>query len=134
MKPGAKGFLIFGIIISSIFVSQFISDMMMVYRGNKNIFWTHREMMLSLDQAQKQCEVYLLRELMSCYIDEGVLYLKDGQGNYQKVISQDIGIRLNNWRKHKNLLLQKTVFSAFFSGVGLCLLLIGLYQQFKNKT
>ncbi|MBD3263824.1 MAG: hypothetical protein GF375_01825 [Candidatus Omnitrophica bacterium] len=135
MKDRARGFLLAGIIITAIFASHLISDLIQVYKGAKNIWWTPKTMMLSLDDTENEFRIFISGKPLSRHLEEG-LFAKDNEGKTYRVVAEDVGVRLNNWCNRKVSMLQKALWSAFGAGFGIALLIAGLNLKFflKKKT
>jgi len=139
MKKQLNAFISFGFIGLLIFGSYLISDFYEAFYGSKSIYWTPKKMMLSLDQTRDHFELWINDIMLQKRLDEGSLYALDEKGDQYRVVSKDIGIRLNNWQAHQSWLLKYAVISAFFSGISLALFLVGIIQIFqqqqtKNRT
>ena len=129
MGDRAKGILIGGIIMSCVFVSILASDLINIYKGNKDIWWTPASMMLSLSDVKDKFEIYISGRPMADYIENGALLAEDKEGKQYKVVSRDMGFRVNNWDKQKLSILEKALFSAFGAGIGIALLIVGVYLK-----
>ncbi|MDD4941305.1 MAG: hypothetical protein PHE65_05350 [Candidatus Omnitrophica bacterium] len=132
MKEVAKGFIVAGIIFSCVFVSFLSSALLSLYRGNSNIWWTHKDMMLSLGDVKNDLEIYIKGTSLSKLAEKERLFLDNGlQGQY-KVVPADIKARVNNWDRRRVSILKGALFTSFGSGAGLVLLAVGLYLKFKK--
>ncbi|HOU35885.1 MAG TPA: hypothetical protein PLJ26_00530 [Candidatus Omnitrophota bacterium] len=133
MKDTATGLLIGGIIFCCIFGASLLADMGSLNKGDRNIWWTHKDMMLSLPAVKDKVEIYISGKPLAGLVDRGSLVARTSAGDQYKVASRDIGIRLNNWDRQRVSLLKKALVSAFGFGAGIALLVAGLYMKFSVK-
>ena len=133
MKRRFNELLIIGLTGTIFFGSLFAGDYLGASESNKDNWWTPMSMALSLDQTRPEFELYLKKELLQKHIEKGTLLVANDGGNPSKLISGDIKIRLNNWNKVKAEKLKYAVFTAFFLGASIALLIIGLIRLVADK-
>jgi len=133
MKRRFNELLIIGLTGTIFFGSFFAGEYLGASESNKDNWWTPMDMALSLDQTRPEFELYLKKELLQKHIEKGTLLVANDGGNPSKLISGDIKIRLNNWNKVKAEKLKYAVFTAFFLGASLALLIIGLIRLVADK-
>lgn len=133
MKDTSKGLLIGGIIFCCIFGSSLLADMGSLNKGDRNIWWTHKDMMLLLPAVKDKVEIYISGKPLAGLVERGSLFARTSAGDQYKVAIKDIGIRVNNWDKQRVSLLKKALVSAFGLGAGIALLIAGLYLKFSGK-
>jgi len=133
MKRKFNEFLIMGLTGTIIFGSFFTGEHLQATAGNKDIWWTPMSMARSLDQTGTEFELYLKGSMLQKHIDKGTLLTVDDKGKSSKVAQDDIKVRLNNWHRIKAEKLNYAVITAFFLGVSIALLSIGLVRFFANK-
>jgi len=107
-----------------------------VYRAfheDTGIWWTHHSMKLPIEQTGNSFEIYIGGKLLSKHVSEGTLLCVDKNGEQYRVVSGDIGVRLNNREKNSVSILTHGIFGAFFSGISITLLITGLIQVFARK-
>ncbi len=132
MKVIAKGFIVAGLIFSCIFVAFLSSALLSLYNGNSTIWWTHRDMMLSLGDVKNDLEIYIRGTSLLKLVEKETLIVDNGlQGQY-KVVSDDIKARVNNWDRRRISILKSALFASFGSGAGLVLLVVGFYLKCKK--
>lgn len=134
MQEKARGFLIAGLIGCCVFGSSLAADMVYLFKGDKNIWWTNKNMMLPLAKAKDTVEIYINGRHLAGLVEEGALFVRDRAGQAYRVVDRDIGFRVNNWNDRKASLLQKAVVGAFGFGLGLSLLIAGLYLKLSQKN
>ncbi len=122
---GLLGTIIFGIHLSTSLFSTFFAD--------TNIWWTPSRLALPLSETKDVFELSIAGKPLEQHLSEGTLIALDGSGGQYMVLARDISVRLNNWRKIQIQTLEGAVFSAFFFGVCLTLLLTGLYCRPGTK-
>jgi hypothetical protein len=133
MKDRIRGIMLAGIIITFIFASHMIADLFQIYKGDKNIWWTHRDMRMSLGEASANFELYISGKSLQRHLSEGTLFAKDNQDQTYKVVAKDVTARMNNWYRRKASLLEKTLWSSFCAGVGIAFLIAGLVMRYTVK-
>jgi len=121
---GLLGTIIFGIHLSTSLFSTFFAD--------KSIWWTPSRLALPLSETKEVFELSIAGKPLDQHLSEGSLLAVDDSGGQDLVVAKDISVRLNNWRKIQIQTLEGAVFSAFFFGVGLTMLLAGLYCKRGN--
>jgi hypothetical protein len=90
-------------------------------------------MALPLSETDQNFKLFLKDKLLQDYIKQGALSATDPDGKTYRVTNEDFKIRLNNWDKSKASFLQSTVFAAFFLGVSITCLILGITQFFSKK-
>jgi hypothetical protein len=125
--------LIIGITGSIIFGIQFTIHYGRTIWGNKDMWWTPMSMALPLSKTDQKFKLFLKDELLQDYIKQGALSATGPNGKTYCVATEDFKIRLNNWNKTKASFLQSAVFAAFFLGISITCLILGITQFFSKK-
>ncbi len=126
MKEKIKGIILCGLISISIFASFLITDLFKVYKGDKNIWWNPRSMMLSLEETRDNFEIFIGGKLFRNHIKEEQLYVHLDKDEKYMVVPKDVGVRINHWYKQKASMLEGLLWNAFGTGFGLACLIVGL--------
>lgn len=105
----------------------FFIELHQAFRGDQNIWWTHRDKGLPIEQTKDAFELYVAGILLQKRLEGRDLFLMDDEGITHPVLSRDISVRLNNWEGRKASLLSQTTVSGFFFGAAVALLIVGLF-------
>src|SRR5262245_34061808 len=89
----------------------------------RDIWWTPKALMMSLDQGRDRVEVYARGESLSALLDSGQLRVGAGAGS-TVLAKSDVGLRLNNWDRVRADGLPVLLGSATMCGVLAALLLL----------
>lgn len=136
-KRQGNNILWVGLVGTLIIGGMFFTDVYQAFWGNRNIWWTHQDMKLNIEQTRDSFELYIGGQLMQKRIAEGTLFSLDKNGKQYPVVAGDITVRLNNWHKVKSTALANATVSGFALGVVVTLLVTGLLIQIysrENKT
>ncbi len=132
MKRNFNGLLIIGITGTVFFGSFFAGEYLEATRGNEGIWWTPMNMALTLDQSGSEFELYIQKEMLQKRIEKGTLLMVDDRGKSSKVTANDVKVRLNNRHKVEAEKLSYSIITAFFSGISIALLVMGLLRFFTD--
>jgi hypothetical protein len=108
-----------------------------VYRafwGDKGIWWTPPGMSLKVEETGNDVAISIGGKLLQKHLAEGTLFAVDPNGTQYRVVSRDVGVRLNNWERVKASLLTTATLSSFCFCVSLTLLILGLIQWEREKA
>jgi len=108
--------------------SQFFADVLSVFYGNQDIYWTPRSMKLPIEETNNDFQVFISDKPLKKHLAENTLLAVDQSGKSYPVVSKDVSVRLNNWNKTKSRMLTKAVFTGFGFGIALTCLIIGFIQ------
>ncbi|MDQ1333756.1 MAG: hypothetical protein QG552_706, partial [Thermodesulfobacteriota bacterium] len=72
-------------------------------------------------------------KLLQKHLAEGTLFGVDPNGGQYRVVSRDVGVRLNNWDRVRASALTAAAVSSFGFGVSLALLIVGAIQWGREK-
>jgi hypothetical protein len=133
MKKQLNLFLSIGILGLFIFGSYLISDVYEVFYGNKNIWWTPKQMILPLDQTRDRFEIWINDQLFQKRLEDGSLSAVGADGNQYRVVSKDIGVRFNNWDSRQVEILKFALVRALITGTCFGFLLAGIIQLFQDR-
>lgn len=129
-----NAWLIFGIIGISLFGSQFGIYYYRAVWGNAEMWWTPKTMELTLNDTRNEFEIFLNDELLQDHLKRGSLSAIGSNRKPVQVVSDDIGVRLNNWHKTRASFLHTAVYMALLLGASLMSLVIGIAQMLAGKT
>lgn len=113
--------------------SSFVADVYHAFWGDHSVWWTHRDMPLSVEKTSDYFELYVARKPLQRHLSEKTLFSLDNNGNQFPLVSEDITVRLNHWDKVKSSILTNTTFSGFGLGVSMTLFVIGLVQSLPHS-
>lgn len=133
MKRKFNGFFIAGL-TGTIFIGSFLAgDYFDTSRCRHDSWWTPMSMALTLNQSRQEFELYIQGEMLQKCIEEGTLLMVDDRGTSKKVTAGDVKVRLNNRHKVKADKLPYALAAAFFLGISMSLLALGLMQFVADK-
>ncbi|MBN1614636.1 MAG: hypothetical protein JW950_09250 [Deltaproteobacteria bacterium] len=134
MKPKSiNPFLLIGLIGLFTVGSSFLADLYRVFYGEKDIYWTHRDMKLPLEETLNDFQVFIAGKRLQNHLSEKTLYIVDTNGTQYPIVTKDINVRLNNWNKVKAAILTKAVFIGVAFGAVLTLLITGAVLTISQK-
>ena len=133
MKKRINALLLIGIIGTCVMGPQFAFQYGKAVWGDQTIWWTPMPMALALHDTANNFKIFLNNELLDNHIERGSLFATDNSGKTYRIMPEDIQVGLNNWQKVKASFLHASIFSAFFLGVSVALLIIGMTQVFAAK-
>lgn len=128
MKRKFNELLIIGLTGTIFFGSFFAGEYLEASRGSKDIWWTPMEMALTLDQSRPEFELYIEKQMLQKRLEKGSLLMVDDSGKTSIVTADDVKVRLNNRHKVKAEKLNYCIITAFFLGISLALLVVGLIR------
>ncbi len=108
--------------------SNLYADLMLVFYGDHDIYWTHEDMLLPLEKTGENFHVFIGGKPLQDHLDEKTFFAADGELVPYPVASRDVTVRVNNWPSAKARILTKTTFTGFAFGVNLILMIVGLVQ------
>jgi len=111
----------------------FFVEVYQAFWGDRNIWWTHQDMKLGIEQTKDTFELYVAGSPLEERLKGRDMLLMDEEGVTHPLAAKDITVRLNNWNKHKADLLTHTTVSGFLFGVAVALLALGLIQSFNQR-
>ena len=133
MKKKINSFVLIGLIGTSVFSAQFVIHYGKALWGKTDIWWTPMPLALSLHETTNDFKIFLNGELLDNHVERGSLHASDKLGRPYRVVPEDIRICLNNWNKVKASFLHSSVYSAFFLGMSVTFLLVGLGRLIKKE-
>ena len=113
--------------------SSFFVDIYRAFYGEKDLYWTHQEMKLPIENTKNDFQILIAGKLLQNHLSDKTIYAVDKDGTQYPVVAEDINVRLNNWNKVKSTILTKAIFTGLAFGITLTLLIIGLVQMFFQK-
>lgn len=122
---GLIGFFVIG--------SIFISDVLSAFFGDKEIYWTHQSMQLSLDETTNEFQLFIGGKSLKNHLRDQTLSIADNGGTQRPVVDNDVSARVNNWNNIKSQILTKAAFTGILFGIMITMLTIGLVQMFIRK-
>lgn len=132
-KWQGNNILLVGLVGMMIVGGMFFTDVYQAFWGDRNIWWTHKDMKLNIEETKDSVELYIEGQLLQKRIAEGTLFSTDKNGKQHTVVAGDITVRLNNWYKIKSSLLANATISGFAFGVVVTLFVVGLLIQIYGR-
>lgn len=108
--------------------SKLYADLMLVFYGDHDIYWTHKDMPLPLEKTGNNFKVYVGDKPLQDHLNGKTFFAADGELVPYPVLAKDVTVRLNNWPSVKAEMLTKTTFTGFAFGVTLMLMIGGLVR------
>jgi len=133
MNKNINALLWIGLIGTLTIGTNFITSVYRAFHEDTGIWWTHHSMKLPIEQTVNSFEIYIREKQLSRHVSEGTLLSVDKNGEQHRVVSGDIGVRLNNWDKNRASILTHAIIGGFISGITITLLITGLIQVFARK-
>lgn len=121
-----NGWLLVGIIGVCVFGAQLGMHYGQALWGRSDIWWTPSSMALSLNQTTENFQLFIGHQPLLERIEQGTLMMASPDGTTLPVQLDDVAVRLNNWQKTQVMKLHLAVFMAFFLGLSVMSLLVGL--------
>jgi len=132
-KKSFNPFLFVGLLGTFTVGTSFSVSMYNVFFCDRGIWWTHRDMRAAFDDTKNEFELYIAGKPLEKHLDSGALFLMDENKKQNRIVSEDITARLNNWNKVKaDMLLYATITGCVF-GISIALFAIGLFQVFSGR-
>jgi hypothetical protein len=113
--------------------SMLFTHMYQAFWGDENIWWTHSRMNLTVEETGDRFRMTIGGKALRKHLSDGTLFAVDPNGDQYRVVSRDVGVRVNNWDRVKGTLLTGALPSSFGFGVSLALLIVGLVDWVKKK-
>jgi len=116
--------------------SSLTADLMQVFYGEQNIYWTHKDTPLSLEETGESFQVFIGEKRLQEHLNGKTFFAADGELVPYPVLAKDVTVRVNNWPDVKARVLTKTTVTGFLFGVNLTLMIVGLVQvilRWKRK-
>lgn len=133
MRRRVNSLLLVGFIGVMTVAPGFFTNLYRVMKGDPTIWWTPLSMQLPIDATKNSFELFISGKLLQKHLAEGTLCAVNENGEHYQVVSQDIGIRLNNWDRTRVSLLSGIAVRSFLFGIALTLLAIGLGQVLLHQ-
>ena len=133
MKKGMNGLLLIGLIGTCVFGSQFGIQYGRAVWGNKDNWWTPRSLALSFEETQNEFRLFVDGISLREHLAQGTLVVQTAAGEPREAQAADIEVRLNNWPRIKSTFLHIAIFPAFFLGVSLACLVLGIVRWVRPQ-
>ena len=125
--------LLMGFLGTVVMGGSFVLGVYKAYWGNQDIWWTHQDMRLSLEDTRNAFEVSLLGEPLQRLLTEGRVLAVDQTGQQRVLHAVDVQARLNNWERVRGSILAGTTFTGLFAGMALAVLVIGWRRYLADR-
>lgn len=91
------------------------------------------EMALPLTETRENFEIFVKEKMLQNYLLDNSIFLKNENGEFVPLTSNDIKVRLNNWYKVRSMFLSTAILDSFLLGISITLLILGIILHFKEK-
>ena len=122
-------YLIIGIVMIFAFGANWIE---LAFQRD-DIWWTPREMMLSLHQCRNRVEVFVKDEPLKDVLTDGRLEMQTAHGTVA-LSETDIGFRINNWDRVQASQLMRVGLDSGATTLAAVFLLYGLAPFFSRRS
>ncbi|MDI9561921.1 MAG: hypothetical protein QM235_12135 [Pseudomonadota bacterium] len=109
----------------------YIGDVFKALAVTDNIWWTNKDMKVSLSDAGNRIEIYIDNRLLQKQLGTESIYSIDGNV-LKPLTAKNISLRFNNGDKVRLALLKQAAVTGFFAGGFFALLLVGLWQEYSR--
>lgn len=113
--------------------SALLTQMYQAFWGDETIWWTPAQLSLTVEETGDRFQMTIGGKALPKHLADGSLFAVDPNGNSYRVVSKDVGVRMNNWDRVKGTLLTQALAASFGFGVSLTLLIVGLAYWLKEK-
>jgi len=131
-KKSINPLLLIGFIGSLTIGSTFTANLLEAFYGNKDIYWTHKSIGLSINDTNNDFQLMVAGKPIQKHLEDKTLSV-ERDGVKQLIVSKDISVRLNNWDKVRSKKLIMAIFTGFLFGINLTLLIMGIMQVITKK-
>jgi len=91
--------------------SNFGMQMYRAFGGNRDIWWTPRELALPLEDTENSFSMNIGGRSIDEHLRRGSLFVRDSSGDEYSVVPRDVEVRMNNWFKVRSSILASAVSS-----------------------
>jgi len=126
-------YLFIGLIGVATSGSMLFTHLYQAFWGNENIWWTPLQLHLTVEETGNRFQMSVGGKALQKHLADGTLFAVDPNGQQYRVVSKDVGVRVNNWDRVKGTILTGALATSFGFGVSLTFLIIGPFQRVKDK-
>lgn len=131
MDKRAMSLLLIGIVGVCVLGSQFAIHLYRAYGGRKDIWWTPREMALSLEESTDDFRLLVDGEPLQDRMADKKLLIETG-GKTRTLTAEDIRVRLNNWQRTRARFLLSATVTGVMLGAALTCLALGVILALRK--
>lgn len=113
--------------------SMLFTHLYQAFWGDETIWWTPPKLRLRVEVTEDRFQMTIGGKALRKHLSEGTLFAVDPKGGQYRVVSSDVGIRVNNWDRVKGGILTGALASSFGFGLSLAFLIVGLVQWVKDR-
>lgn len=113
--------------------SMLFTHLYQVFWGNEDIWWTLAQLRLTVEETRDRFQMTIGGKSLRKHLADGTLSAVELNGNPYRVVSRDVGVRVNNWDRVKGSILTGALFSSFGFGMSLAFLIVGLVQRVRER-
>ncbi len=114
--------------------SLFAIYLFRAFAGERNIWWTHQNLPLSIEESCGAFELHYKGLTLQQLLADGSLLVRDSDGSIRVVTAADWNVRLNNWHRVQSTFLAMSLYPCFLFSVSLTLLIVGIFQGMRKKS
>jgi len=128
-----NAYLLIGLIGVFTIGSQLFTHVYRAFWAEQNIWWTPARLSLTAEETVDRFQMTIGGKALRKHLADGTLFGVGQNGGQYRVVSKDVGVRLNNWDRVKGTLLTGALPSVFGFGVSLSFLIVGWVDWVKKK-
>jgi len=100
-KRRINAYLLIGLIGVFTIGSTLFTHVYRAFWGERDIWWTPPSMSLKAEETGNNFAITIGGKLLQKHLAEGTLFGVDPNGGQYRVVSKDVGVRVNNWDRVK---------------------------------
>jgi hypothetical protein len=113
--------------------STLFTHLYQAFWGNEDIWWTPAQLRLTVEETGDRFQMSIGGKALRKHLKDGTLFAVDPDGVHYRVVSKDVGVRVNNWDRVRGTLLSGALTTSFVFGVSLTFMIVGLADWVKRR-
>ena len=109
--------------------SLFAVHLYRAYGGDRDIWWTHRNQPLSLEEGKQAFELQYKGRSLQQLLGDGSLMVREPDGSIRPTRAGDWQLRLNNWYRVQAAILGMSLLPCALFSISLTLLIVGIIRK-----
>ena len=109
--------------------SLFAVNLYRAYGGDRDIWWTHRNQPLSLEEGKQAFELQYKGRSLQQLLGDGRLMVREPDGSIRPTRAGDWQLRLNNWYRVQAAILGMSLLPCALFSISLTLLIVGIIRK-----
>lgn len=127
-------FVLIGVLGIFIGGSLFAVHLVRAFAGDRNIWWTNQNILLSLEESRDVFDLQHNGKSLQQLLSEGNLLIKEPEKTARVLTVSDWKVRVNNWHRVQASILAISLFPCALFCIGLTLFVVGIIQGLQSKT